>query len=246
MPSLKTKQMNDESKTLTFEKVTEKVTFTTHSKKPKTTINICRKGSVVKERCKQLVDVIVEMFPERVLSDDDLTCLIQDYIGADKETVRSYRGYGGHIRAGRCGDNHVVGLSRKGYLETFGFLRKVPGRRWMIVQAVLSEGSISSQAMSREVSYPSFYSPNGSNEKISISPVQVGCVVSGSSSGSNDGSSRRLEEEEATEKERNFAPMISPMIRDISDLDILSAEEKRILQVKTPFIPEGGSGVCPP
>lgn len=78
------------------------------------------------------------MFPSQVVTDEDLTCMIEDYIGGDKETIRSYKGYSGHVRAGRCGDNHVVGLSRKGYLERYGFLRKITGHRWIVVQALIS------------------------------------------------------------------------------------------------------------
>ena len=62
------------------------------------------------------------MFPDRILSEEDLTDLILMYIGGDKETVRAYKGYNGHIRAGCCGDNKIVGLSRKGYLELLGFI----------------------------------------------------------------------------------------------------------------------------
>src|SRR3990172_6905592 len=123
------------------------------------------------------MEVVENLFPDRVLSDDDLSCLIQDYIGADKETVRSYKGYSGHIRAGRCGDNKIVGCSRKGYLEVFGYLRKVPGRRWMIVQSVLPSLGNEESCVVNGVS-----SSVASNQKISISASPSVCVVSGSSS----------------------------------------------------------------
>ena len=137
---------NEPFKDLSFSNPTPKVTFTpttfTTHRKTKTTVNICRKGSIVKERCKQLADVIAELFPDRILYDSDLVCLIQDYVGGDKETIRAYKGYGGHVRAGRYGDNRIVGISRKGYLEAFGFLVKVPGRRWMLAQSLLSSKGI--------------------------------------------------------------------------------------------------------
>lgn len=213
---------------LRIDRAPEAKTFTTHRKKPKTTIDISRKGSIVKERCKQLMEIIEDLFPERVLSDDDLICLIQDYIGADKETVRSYRGYSGHIRAGRCGDNKIVGLSRKGYLEIFGYLRKIPSRRWMIVQSVLSP-------QDREVSVSGNASNETSNEKISISPSlaeksvvnpsSLEClnVVNGSNVVGGMGGSKELVEEEDTEKERNFAPKISPMNFNYAESELLKA-----------------------
>jgi hypothetical protein len=171
-------------------------TFTTERQR-KTTINISRKGSIVKERCRQLTEIITNLFPNRTLSDDDLVCLIQDYIGADKETIRSYKGYSGHIRTGRCGDNKIVGLSRKGYLEQFGFLRKIPGRRWVICQL-----SLASQDMIIENSKPKI----ASKEKSSISQGErireqrfEKVVLS---------YSRERKEEEDTEKDRNFSPKI--------------------------------------
>jgi hypothetical protein len=181
-----------ETQKLTVEKVTLEKTFTTTRK---TTVDICRKGSVVKERCRQLSEVALNLFPSRVLSDDDLSDLIMMYIGADKETMRAYKGYSGHIRAGRCGDNHIVGLSRKGYLELFGFMHKIAGRRWV----VHAQAKLSSQAS--EISNSGF----GSKEKISLSLSGVGCVGNGSVSRESDVSSSELEEEEeASEKDRFF------------------------------------------
>src|SRR4030065_384508 len=92
------------------ERLKEYTTFTTCRKKPKTTINISRKGSIVKEKCRQLTETIERLCPNRVINDEDLVFLIQESIGADKETIRAYKGYSGHIRAGRCGDNKIVGL----------------------------------------------------------------------------------------------------------------------------------------
>jgi hypothetical protein len=180
-----------------IEKIETHTVFTTHRKKPKTTINISRKGSVVKERCKQLTQIIADLCPNRVISEEDLVCLIEDYIGADKETVRNYKGYSGHIRAGRCGDNHIVGLSRKGYLEQFGFLKKLPQRRWMICQTVLSSQDMTSDSLC-------------SNEKISISQLLSGssAVSANREAKENIATVTELEEEEDTEKERFFTPKI--------------------------------------
>jgi hypothetical protein len=182
--------------------------FTTHAKKHKTSINISRKGSIVKERCRQLVEIIVSLYPDGFLPDDDLQDLVKMYIGADKETVRAYCGYYGNIRTGRCGDSKIVGLSRKGYLEIFGFLRKAGSRYgiryWGLVQTFLSESPISSQANLKEsVS-------NNVHEKISISLSSSGKARETSESvvSAVVVSSSKREEEEATEKERNFTPMI--------------------------------------
>jgi hypothetical protein len=178
--------------------------FTTHKKpRPKTTINILRKGSIVKERCKQLAENALNLFPDRVLSDQDVTDLIFRYIGADKETIRNYKGYYGSIRPGKCGDNKIVGLSRKGYLELYDFFTR-QGSRWIVhAQSVLSSGSFSSQAIRKSDI------KNESNEKISISSRVRSSVDLESGKVVTDVSSRR-EEEEATEKDRFFTPKISP------------------------------------
>ena len=199
------------TKTLTVEKV-----FAV-GRKRKSTINISRKGSIVKERCQQLCGIALELFPERVVSEDDLSYMIMRYVGSDKETVRAYMGYYGHIRAGRCGDNRIVGLSRKGYLEVLGFAHKISFGRWVIhAQAILS--SQASEGLGVV-----------SNKNFSISQSGSGCVVKGVSSGSNVGSSNELEEEEATEKDRNLC--MEDIGKVTSDI-MLSAEEKAILAAK--------------
>lgn len=187
--------------------------FTTNRKETKSKINISRKGSIVKERCKQLTQIIGDLFPDRSISDDDLVCLIQEYIGADKETVRAYKGYGGHIRAGRCGDNRIVGVSRKGYLEVMGFLRKIPGHRWAVCQAALLPTQVRPSERVSEIV--------GSNEKISIStssPKSV-CVQSSLDLETSSSCSRELEKKEVTEKERNISPKISPKNLECSLID---------------------------
>ena len=135
--------------------------------------------------------------------------MIEDKIGVDKETIRSYKGYSGHIRPGRCGDNQIVGLSRKGYLERFGFLRRTARYHWTLCQEVLLSQSREGVGVV-------------SNEKIFISAGVGGCGVEGSvlslvSASSltpvRDGvSSSELEEEESTEKDRFFTPKIRSMI----------------------------------
>jgi len=113
--------------------------FTT---KRKTSINISRTGSIVKERCRQLSEIALDLSPDRKISEEDLAFLVQRYIGADKETIRAYLGYYGKIRHGRSGEGYVVGLSRKGYLEGFGFMHR-SGRIYIIhAQVKLPTGPI--------------------------------------------------------------------------------------------------------
>lgn len=193
-------QANGESNNLPI--IQSKV-FTTHRKKPKTTIDICRKGSIVKERCRQLTEEANRLFSSGIIYDDDLVTMIEEFIGADKETIRAYKGYSGHIRAGRCGDNRIVGLSRKGYLEKFGFLRRIPGRKWQVCQLKL---------LSQDKTIKAQGPKNDTNEKISISTTQGERARENRFEKVVSLCSRKRKEEEDTEKERNFAPMICPKI----------------------------------
>ncbi len=228
-PNLHTGEMNTNetipdsvklTKTVTVEKI-----FTT-GRKPRTTINISRKGSVVKERCKQLSEIALNLFPERVIPDADLKDLVMMYVGADKETVRSYTGYYGHVRQGRCGDNQLVGLSRKGYLEMLGFMRKVGHGRW----AILGQTSLC-----ESVSFPHTYKDScqvGSNKKISLS-----LSGSGVASGQAFEETKRVaittsNNNNTSEKERNFSPMIYPMISEELSVDKFSSEETDVLAAK--------------
>jgi hypothetical protein len=170
-----------------------KPVFTTKRKKSRTTINISSKGSICKEKCRQLTEQINHYFSSGIVHDDDLTTMIEDYIGADKETIRAYKGYSGHIRQGRCGDNRIVGLSRKGYLEKFGFLRKISGRRWQVCQLKLP-----SQDMTIEAQKPL----SESNEKISISIPQGERARENRLEKGVSSYSIRRKEEEDTEKDR--------------------------------------------
>jgi hypothetical protein len=191
---------NQNVQTVTF----TPTTFTTNRKTPKSTIDICRKGSIVKERCRQLTSVINDMFPSQVISDRDLADLIEEYIGADKETLRSYKGYGGSVRLGRAGDNKIVGVSRKGYLERFGFLTHIRGRNWVVSQALLPSKGIG-KAVSGDVS----------NHNLSISASGMGSELLRTEKVSNN----ELEEED-TERDRNLYPKICPKIAELSPLEL--------------------------
>ena len=129
---------NSNKKLLVKEKVTFERSFTTEPKK-KTTINISRKGSVVKEKCRQLVNIVMRLFPEGRVSTEDLEALVEDYCGADKTTVRAYVGYYGRIkRSKRSGEGYVCGVPRKGYLQKFGFMHPITHYQWKVTQTCLS------------------------------------------------------------------------------------------------------------
>ncbi|MCJ7423108.1 hypothetical protein MUP01_02420 [Candidatus Bathyarchaeota archaeon] len=106
--------------------------FTTERKGiRKTSINIARKGSIVKERCRQLAEIALELSTDRRIGEGDLAYLVERYIGSDKETVRAYVGYYGAIKHRSSGEGYAVGLSRKGYLEKFDFMHRAR-RVWVI------------------------------------------------------------------------------------------------------------------
>lgn len=102
-------------------------------RQPRTTINICRKGSIVMERCRQLTETALELFPNRKISSEDLEYLITKYIGGDRGTIRAYMGYRGRVaRSKSSGEGYVVGNPKKGYLETFGFMHRISNGEWVI------------------------------------------------------------------------------------------------------------------
>jgi hypothetical protein len=123
------------------------------------------------------------------------------YIGSDKETIRSYCGYYGHIRQGKCGDNKVVGLARKGYFELLGFGHKIGQGRWVIhAQSVLCEA----------VNSPPAYKEGcvGFKEKISLSPCVRGSVGGEALEGVKGLAITTSNNNNTSEKERNFSPKI--------------------------------------
>lgn len=104
--------------------------FTTE-KKHKTIINLNRKGSIVKEKCKQLTQIALSLYPGRVISHKDLTFLVSKHIGGDRGTVRAYIGYLGRVIGSSYGNTKWVGRPRKGYLELFGFMTH-KAMKWII------------------------------------------------------------------------------------------------------------------
>jgi len=203
----------------------EHIGFTTKPRhKRKTTIDISRKGSVVREKCGQLAEIALNLFPDRRISNEDLGDLIKRYVGGDRETVRAYLGYRGRLtRNKRTGEGYVIGNSRKGYLEIFGFMHPVSNGDWVIhVQMKLPNAD------------SEFHTNEGSGvleskEKISLSErgrddtfTEVlrggGSVVSENENNNNN----------TTARERNFAPKIFQRLEKPE----LNSEELAILTAK--------------
>ncbi len=100
--------------------------------KGKTTINLNRKGSIVKERCRQLTEIALGLYPKHIINNEDLAYLVTSYIGGDRGTVRAYMGYQGYVKHSKTGClSRIIGRPRKGYLEKFGFMHR-KGVFWII------------------------------------------------------------------------------------------------------------------
>jgi hypothetical protein len=144
--------------------------FTTERKpKPRSTINIAKKGSIVKERCKQLVEILLQLYPEGIVPEEDVAYFIARYIGADRNTIRAYLGFKGSIATNkRTGEGYVRGIQRKGYLEIFGFMHRINRNTWFIPH----QTEITAYQNEKAVTVPNTYEANGENcskEKISLS-----------------------------------------------------------------------------
>ena len=198
----------------------QKATFTTERKKPKTTINISRKGSIVKEKCAQLAEIASMLFPNRRLTNQDLTDLIIMYVGGDKETVRAYKGYKGRIRRSkRTGEGYIVGQTRRGYLELFGFMHRIKHDIWVIhaqTQLFSNTSECSLEENSKEKISISFSKGEGAQE------TRFEKVVS-----PNNRELTKINNNNTTEKERNFSPKIFGHMepRELAVFDALSCEE---------------------
>ena len=101
-------------------------------KRKRTTVNISRKGSIVKEKCSQLTHIALDLFRNHVITQEDLRYLVVRYVGGDRATIRAYMGYKGRIRQRSSGESYVQGEPKKGYLETFGFMHPISKQRWFI------------------------------------------------------------------------------------------------------------------
>lgn len=182
-------------------------TFTT-GRKPRTIINISRKGSIVKERCRQLTDMALTLYPDRKIGHADLAYLITSSIGGDRATIRAYMGYNGYVKHSTCGNMSIVlGKKRRGYLETFGFMHKVNLSTWVIhaQTKLIAPAPPLSHNNERVDGF-------GSKEKISLSYSPLHAINKGRLS---DHRGQRVSEWETnkiinnnnTERERNFTPM---------------------------------------
>lgn len=186
------------------ETLTREITFTTERRhKPKSSIDISRKGSIVKEKCEQLSITALQLFPNRRISHKDLVDLIMRYIGGSKETIRSYLGYKGFVKHSTKGEiSRVIGEKHKGYLEIFGFMHKKSGQKWFI--------HAQSQLISAAPSTPVNNEWLHSKENISFSPREE----EEAERLGKHGNIRVNINNNNTEKKRNLSPMISPKISE--------------------------------
>jgi len=182
-----------------MEKVQAQIHRIKRRNKDKTTIDICRKGSIVKEKCKQLTETASHLFPDGIIENIDLESMVEDYCGADKETVRAYLGYAGHVRRSKkTGEGYVVGERRCGYLEKFGFMHRINRKTWRINQQLLhtvslcqnNEGFIRSNNMKKSLSL-------NSSKGMDIEVLKTVCH-------SNIEAAESITNKQNTEKERNF------------------------------------------
>jgi hypothetical protein len=180
--------------------------FTTERKHgKKTNIDISRRGSIVREKCRQLSEIALNLFPDRRVPDQDLGDLIQRYIGADRETVRAYKGYHGSIRRSkRSGEGYVVGQLRKGYLEVFDFMHRVSHGEWVIhAQMKLSNADLehhNNEGLEFESKEDFSLSQRGSNNTLESGVTER--VIE----------DRKYNNNNNTERERKVTPKISPKI----------------------------------
>lgn len=166
----------------------------------KTTINICRKGSIVKEKCKQLTETASRLFPDGIIKQIDLEGMVEDYCGADKETVRAYLGYAGRIRRSRkTGEGYIMGEKRRGYLEKFGFIHRINRETWRINQQLLPLFSLfqDSEGLAKENHIKKSISLDHSKASESEENIKTTCH-------SDIETAERITNKQDTEKERNF------------------------------------------
>ena len=211
--------------------------FTTDPKHKKSTINISRKGSITKEKCRQLAEIALELFPDRRVPGEDLAFLIRRYVGGDKETVRAYMGYYGSVKRRSSGEGYVLGQSRKGHLEIFDCMHRTNHNEWVIhAQMKLQNADLG------------FHNNEGvefeSKEKISLSILQgkerektVLEVVSPRDNETIETNNNNNN----TERERNFTPKIygevlkhtyPKHINMLEQSGELTPEELRVLNAK--------------
>jgi len=201
-------------KTVTHELIEK--TFTTESKhKPKTTIKLNRKGNIVKEKCRQLTQIALNLFPGRIISHEDLAFLVKSYIGGNRDTIRDYIGYLGRRIGSSYGNVKWIGKSRKGYLETFGFMTH-KGLKWIIhAQSQLLPPV---PPLSRE---DECIAKNYSKEKISLSHSGNDYTVTNSlTNGGSDVVESREKRERDIVRERNFTPKIIGKTESTTDKNL--------------------------
>jgi len=171
-------------------------------RKRRTTINISRKGSITKEKCKQLTHIALDLFRNHVITHEDLRYLVIRYIGGDRATIRAYMGYKGRIRQRAGGtESYVQGEPKKGYLETFGFMHPISRQRWFIhgQETLVPPAPPSSNIQERPTEKKSM-------EKISLSPVVTVDEFSTGFASDKTIDNNKKYNNNNTVRERNFRP----------------------------------------
>jgi len=195
-------------------------TFTTGRKpKLKSTININRKGNIVKERCRQLTEIALNLFPKRIISHEDLAFLVKGHIGGNRDTVRDYMGYDGRVISNSFANTKRLGIRRKGYLEIFGFMHR-QGRNWIIHAQTTLHGVHSPPSASPFPNIDECLVRNHSIKKISLS-YSGSDYTEDSSLANGESDSVEVERRERdTERERNFTPYF------LGDMCVAYAKDK--------------------
>jgi hypothetical protein len=189
----------DNVRIIEMERIRAQIHQTDRKSRAKTTIDICRKGSIVKEKCRQLTGIASRLFPDGLVRNADLEAMVEDYCGANKETVRAYLGYAGRVRRSRkTGEGYVIGEKRRGYIESFGFMHRLNRETWRINQQLLPSGSscqvnegLTKDTMKKSLSHDQLRS----NERKEILIATCDADIE---------TTERITNKQNTEKERNF------------------------------------------
>lgn len=181
----------------------------------KTTININRKHSIVKEKCNQLMKMMWDLGYRNKIPHGDLRYLICEYIGGDRGTVRAYLGFRGRVQHNIFGSK-VIGIMREGYLQIFGYAERKNAKAW-----ILSHKNVPLPYHYKEELIPPVPPlPNNDErlrkvkmEKISLSQRGSNYTENSSLTNGEGGVVRNRINNNNTERERNFPNGIQNCIR---------------------------------
>jgi hypothetical protein len=144
----------------------------------KTIINISRKGSIIRERCNQLMEIAWNLGCQKEILSQDLVDLIKMYVGGNRDTIRDYLGYPGRVVHGRYG-SHVIGIQREGYLQIFGYAKRGSRGTWNLHHELVPlhyhyEEILNPSKSDKETDTYEELEQKVNMEKISLSPILQG------------------------------------------------------------------------